>query len=145
MAKKLGAICAGLRGGPTSPTIAGGPRETIEARERKLIIAAVRKGGTAEEIALTFARSSKAVRKIAREENLTLGRAGRQARHDLILRLPRAALDMLADAARRRRQTIEAVASNVVLGSLMRACLEHPPSMDQALRLAAKYEVEKNA
>jgi hypothetical protein len=99
-------------------------RETISGQDRRLIVAAVKRGGTAEEVASLYGRSSKAVRKIAKEENLKLARQGRQAKHDLTLRLPAAAIGLLAAAARRRGKSAEDVASNIVIGTLTRGCID---------------------
>jgi hypothetical protein len=125
--------------------LVGGPRETIADKERQLIIRAIQDGGTATEVASLYGRSARAVRQIAREEGLSFSRHVREAKHDLTLRLPEAAISLLSAAAKRRKQSTAEVATNVVIGVLMRGHFDYPPDLDGALKMAAKYEVEKNA
>jgi hypothetical protein len=121
MAKKPGVICAGLRGSPTL----GGTREAIEDQERRLIVQAVKRGGTAAEIAATFGRSSKAVRKIAKQEGLRLARNTAAKKFvSMAVRLPAVVHAALAAAAKRRSTPAEEIAVGLIAGTLMRGNIE---------------------
>jgi hypothetical protein len=106
-----------------------------------LIVAAVKRGGTAADVAAMFGRSPRAIRVIAKQEGLTFSRQVR-AKHDLTLRLPEAAIDLLSAAAKRRKQSPAEVAANLVIGVLARGHVDYPPNLGQALKMAARYGVE---
>jgi hypothetical protein len=135
--KHVGPISAGFRGSPFN-------RVPVSAEDREAIIAALKSGTKACEVARQYCRGESTIRDIARIAGLTKPLPQRVAwrkktAQEICVPLPAPAVELLELAAKRRRISASALMAQIIVGVLMRGSIDKPPDVDHAIALCSDY------